>query len=106
MRGGILAAWLAGMGITGWRVVHVEHRIPAPGVFLGITGLFLAGALVSEWVPASEKLVLAVLVGLDVAALMNVLPKGLGGQVTAATTAEAGALSGAAPGEASIPHPK
>jgi hypothetical protein len=107
VKSGILAAWIAGLGITGWRVVHVEHRIPAPGVMLGITGLFVAGALVSEWVPKSEPLVLAVLVGLDVAALMNVLPQGLGKQVTAAETAQQSALapkageSGSAAGEGS-----
>lgn len=77
-----------------WRIVRREHRIPAPGALLAIAGLFMAGALVAEWVPASEKLVLAVLVGLDVAALMNVLPQGLGGQITEATTAAAGAQSG------------
>jgi hypothetical protein len=59
MKSGILAAYLAAVGIVGWRIVHQEHRLPAPGVFLGVTGLFLAGALVSEWVPRAESLVLA-----------------------------------------------
>ena len=105
MKGGILAAFLAGEGIVAWRIVHKEHRIPAPGALLAIGGLFLAGALIAEWVPASEKLVLAVLVGLDVAALMNVLPQGLAGQIAAADTAAGGATS-STPGEGSIPHPK
>lgn len=101
MRSGILAAWLAGLGIVGWRIVHKEHRLPAPGVFIGITGLFLAGALVAEWLPQSEKLVLATLVGLDVAALMNVLPAGLGGQIAQVQAAQsaAGKQGGAAAGE-------
>lgn len=77
-----------------WRIVRREHRIPAPGALLAIAGLFMAGALVAEWVPASEKLVLAVLVGLDVAALMNVLPQGLAGQISEADTAAAGAAGG------------
>lgn len=107
MKSGILAAFLAGEGIVAWRIVRREHRIPAPGALLAIGGLFLAGALIAEWVPASEKLVLAVLVGLDVAALMNVLPEGLAGQIGQATTAAAGAQgTGGTPGEASIPHPK
>lgn len=94
MKGGILAAFLAGEGIVAWRIVHKEHRIPAPGALLAIGALFVAGALVAEWYPPSEKLILAVLVGLDVAALMNVLPAGLGGQIAQADTAAAGALSG------------
>lgn len=94
MKSGILAAWLAGLGIVGWRIVHNEHRLPAPGVFIGITGLFLAGSLIGEWVPKAEPLILATLVGLDVAALMNVLPAGLGGQLAQAEQAQAGADSG------------
>lgn len=81
MKGGIVAAWLAGEGIVAWRIVHRDHGLPAPGVLMGIGALFLAGALIAEWVPASETLVLATLVGLDVAAFLNVLPGGLGGQI-------------------------
>jgi len=88
MKSGILAAYLAAVGIVGWRIVHQEHRLPAPGVFLGVTGLFLAGALVSEWVPKAEPLVLATLVGLDLAAFLNVLPAGLGGQISQAEAAQ------------------
>lgn len=91
MKGGIVAAWLAGEGIVIWRIVHRDHALPAPGVLLGITALFLAGALAAEVMPRSEPLVLAVLAGLDVAALMNVLPAGLGGQIeqTESATAKA-----------------
>ena len=107
MKSGILAAYLAAVGIVGWRIVHQEHRLPAPGVFLGVTGLFLAGALVSEWVPKAESLGLAGLVGLDVAAFLNVLPAGLGGQISQAEAAQGKAAaatageSGAAAGEGS-----
>lgn len=96
MKTGIIAAWLAGEAIVVWRVVHGEHRIPAPGVLLGISALFVAGALVADIYPASETLVLAVLAGLDVAALLNALPAGLGGQVTTAQQAEGKALAGTA----------
>lgn len=109
MKSGIVAAWLAGLGITAWRVVHVEHRLPAPGALLGISALFLAGGLVAEWVPRSEPLILAVLVGLDVAALMNALPQGLGGQIAAAeaaqgktTAAPKAAEGGSAAGEGNL----
>lgn len=91
MKSGILAAWLAGEAIVAWRIVHRDHSLPSPGVLLGITGLFVAGALVAEWVPASEGLVLATLVGLDVAALLNVLPAGLGGQISQAQQSTASA---------------
>ena len=97
MKSGILAAWLAAVGIVGWRTVHTEHRLPAPGVFLGVTGLFVAGSLVAEWVPKSQTLVLATLVGLDVAALLNVLPAGLGGQISQAEAAQGDTSSAAAP---------
>jgi hypothetical protein len=100
MKSGILAAWLAGVGIVGWRAVHAEHRLPAPGVFLGVTGLFLAGALIVEWVPKAETLVLATLVGLDVAAFLNVLPAGLGGQIAQAEAAQGSAGKGATAGQA------
>jgi hypothetical protein len=99
VRSGILAAWLAGLGIVGWRIVHNEHRLPAPGVLAGITGLFLAGALVAEWVPKAESLVLATLVGLDVAALLNVLPAGLGGQIAQAEAAQGAAGKSGTAGE-------
>lgn len=100
MKSGILAAWAVGLGIVGWRIVHNEHRLPAPGVFIGITGLFLTGSLVAEWVPKAEPLVLATLVGLDVAALMNVLPAGLGGQLAQAEAAQGKAAGSNTAGEA------
>jgi CHASE2 domain-containing sensor protein len=103
VKGGILAAWLAAMGIVGWRLVHNEHRIPAPGALLGITGLFVAGALVAEWVPKSEPLVLATLVGLDVAAFLNLLPGPFGAELTAAEKAQGSATSGAATGTTQAP---
>lgn len=106
MKSGILAAWIAGIGIVAWRDVHKEHRIPAPGQLLGITGLFLAGALVAEWVPRAESLILATLVGLDVAAFLNVLPAGLGGQIAQAETAQgqapAAGTGGSVAGEGSL----
>lgn len=81
---GIAAAWLAGEAIVAWRMVHRTHRPPPPGALLGITALFAAGALVAEVWPRSAGLVTVTLVGLDVAALLNALPAGLGGQVAQA----------------------
>jgi hypothetical protein len=101
MKSGIIAAWLAGEAIVMWRIVHRDHALPAPGVLLGISALFLGGALVAELVPKSEALVLAVLAGLDVAALLNVLPAGFGGQLAKAqqSTATAEGLGGQTAGE-------
>jgi len=96
MNPALVAAWLLGEGIVSWRVVHREHRVPAPGELLGITGLFLAGALIADVYPASAGLVVAGLFGLDVAALLNVLPQGLGGQIAQAEKAQAGNTAGEA----------
>jgi len=50
-------------------------------------------------VPKAESLVLATLVGLDVAAFLNVLPAGLGGQLTQAEQAQAAATATPSAGE-------
>jgi hypothetical protein len=102
MKGGLVAAWLLGTGIVVWRDVHVQHRIPAPGQLLGIGALFLGLAAVAEYTPAAG-LATAVAWGLDVAALLNALPAGLGGQIAEAQSAEqpkAAGAPGAAGGEA------
>jgi hypothetical protein len=90
MNPALVAAWLAGEAIVSWRIVHREHRVPAPGELLGITGLFLAGALVADIYPAASTLIVVALFGLDVAALMNVLPQGLGKEISAVETAQSG----------------
>ena len=90
MNPALVAAWLAGEAIVGWRVVHREHRLPAPGELLGITALFVGGALVADVFPKAAGLVVITLAGLDVAALLNVLPLGLGGQIAAAEAAQGG----------------
>ncbi len=92
----LVAAWLAGEAIVVWRSVHREHRVPAPGELLGITGLFMAGALVADIYPAASGLVVAGLFGLDVAAFLNVLPQGLGGEIAQAEAAQGGGASNTA----------
>ncbi len=88
MRGSLAAAWLLGEGIVIWRYAAQNHRIPPPGVLLGITGLFAALGLLADF-QATAGIATAAAWGLDVAALMNVLPAGLGGQVTQAEASEA-----------------
>jgi len=93
---GILAAWLAGEAIVVWRIVHRDHTMPAPGALLGITALFLAGAVVADVYPQSARLIMVGLFGLDVAAFMNALPAGLSGQISQAEAAQ-GAATAPAP---------
>lgn len=97
MKGGILAAWLAGEAIVIWRIVHRDHSLPAPGALLGITALFLAGAFVADVYPRASPLIVASLAGLDVAALFNALPAGLAGQISEAQAAEAATSGGSGP---------
>lgn len=84
MRTGLVAAWAAGMAIVIWRQVHVHHHLPVPGTLVAISGLFAAGALVSDIWPATTPVITITFAGLDVAAFMNALPKGLSGQITTA----------------------
>lgn len=91
MRAGLVAAWAAGMSLVIWRQVHHSHRPPVPGSLLGVSALFAAAALVSDIWPRSTGLVTLTVVGLDVAAFMNVLPAGLSGQITEAEAATAAA---------------
>lgn len=84
---GLAGAWLAGEAIVIWRLVHRDHRLPAAGELVGITGLFAALGLIAGYAPA-RGIVTALAYGLDIAALFNVLPAGLGGQIAAATAAE------------------
>lgn len=97
MNPALVAAWLAGEAVVSWRIVHAKHRPPAPGELLGITALFLAGALVADVYPRAAGLVVAGLVGLDVAAFLDVLPQGLGGQIAQAEAAQGGG-GGTSPG--------
>lgn len=86
MKAGLAAAWLAGMGLVTWRMVHRDHRPPVPGALLGVTGLFAALALTADVFPATTPLVTVAAWGLDVAAFLNVVPEGLGGQIKQAET--------------------
>lgn len=85
---GLVSAWLLGEGIVIWRIVHRDKRMPPPGELLGITGLFALLAAAAEY-RRIAGLVTALAWGLDIAALLNVLPAGLGGQIQQAQQAEA-----------------
>lgn len=103
---GFVAAWLAGMSIVIWRDVHKSHRMPVPGTLLGISALFAILGLTADVFPRAEPVITLTAFGLDVAALLNALPAGLGGQLNTAADASAGAGAGggkaaqaAAPGQ-------
>jgi hypothetical protein len=87
--GGLAGAWLLGEAIVIWRETRRSHRMPVPGQLLGVTGLFIALALVADASVSARPVVTALAWGLDVAGILNVLPAGLMGQVTRAQQAEA-----------------
>lgn len=87
MKGGLAAAWLTGIGLVVWRMVHRDHRMPVPGALLGISALFAALALTQDLVPPAAGLITVAAWGLDVAAFMEVLPAGLSGQISQAEQA-------------------
>lgn len=72
-RSGIVAAWAVGLGIVTWRSVAKQHRPPMPGQYLGVSGLFVALALLADYPPATG-LATALAWGVDLAALLQVLP--------------------------------
>lgn len=80
-RRGLAAAWLVGEALVIWRIVHKEHHIPAPGALLGISALFAGMAVAADVFPRAGKVIVLAAWGLDVAALLNLWPQGLGGQV-------------------------
>lgn len=92
--GGFAAAWLVGQGIVIWRNVQAHHRVPPAGQLLGVTLLFAALGVIADITPAAEPLAAAVGWGLDVAGILNLWPKGLGGQVQKAQAAEEKNVSG------------
>lgn len=78
---GIAAAWLVGEALIIWRLVHHDHRPPVPGQLLGVSILFAGMAIAADVFPRAEQVIVLSAWGLDVAAFLNLWPKGLGGQV-------------------------
>jgi hypothetical protein len=92
---GLVAAWIAGEAIVIWRLVHNDHRMPVPGALAGISALYGALLLAGEAFPVAVPLLTASAWGLNIAALMNVLPAGLAGQISQSATAAAAQAGGA-----------
>jgi hypothetical protein len=77
-RQAIVSAWLFGMGLITYRFISRQHQPPIPGSLLAASGAFALLALLSEYGPAAAPAALAAW-GLDLAALLNLLPGSLAG---------------------------
>lgn len=77
-RASLTAAWLFGIGLISYRNIARNHQPPVPGTLLAASGFFALLALAAEYQPAAAP---AALVGwgVDLAALLNLLPGGLAG---------------------------
>lgn len=90
MKKSLVAAWLFGEAIVIWRLVHRDHHMPVPGELWGITGLFALLGGAAEIFPQAGTVIVMAAWGLDVAGFLNVLPRGLGGQISQAQKEQGG----------------
>ncbi len=95
---GVTMAWFAGLGLITWRSFKQTRKPPVPGQLLGASGAFALLALLAEYQPAAGAAALLAW-GLDVAALLQVLPDMLQG-TNYAQAEQAGASSAWRVGEA------
>lgn len=79
--GGLTWAWLAAEGAVCWRLVRRDKHAPVPAELLGITALYGILALGHEAAPIAG-LTTALGWGLAVAAALDILPQGFGGQLS------------------------
>jgi hypothetical protein len=86
-RQALTAAWLFGMGLITYRNIARNHQPPIPGSLLAASGFFALLALVAEYPPAATAAALTGW-GVDLAALMNLLPGDLAGPASAKTAAK------------------
>lgn len=78
--GGIVIAWLIGEGIVTWRWAKAGAP-PTPGAIAASSGFFVLCALIAEYPPARTFGTLLAF-GVDVAALLQVLPGSAAAQQT------------------------
>jgi hypothetical protein len=95
--GGLAGAWIAALGIVGWREVKASGHMPVPAALLGVTGLFAALALIADASPQTRPVVTLLGWGLDLAGLFQILPGGLYGQIQRTQATEAAAETTPAP---------
>lgn len=93
--GGLVLAWVTGETILVYQAVRKQHRPPVPGKLLGSSAIFAILAVIAEFGPGAAKAATAAAWAFDIAALLQVLPEGVGiskttGKTTSKTTAAAG----------------
>lgn len=76
--GPLIAAWLVGEGIICYRTVKQLKAPPGPGQLLISSGVFVLLALLAESSKA-RPVAIALAVGVDIAAFMNLAPSFTGG---------------------------
>ena len=74
MRGGLVTAWLFGMGLITWQSIAKEHHPPIPGRMLAASGFFALLALGAEYPPAAGAMA-GIGWGVDLAVLLCLLDK-------------------------------
>lgn len=82
--GALALAWITGEGIIVWQSVRKEHHPPVPGRLLGSSALFAVLAVVAEFGPQSARAAALAAWAFDLAALLQILPQGIGVPKTAA----------------------
>lgn len=92
-RQALTAAWLFGMGLITYRNIARNHQPPVPGTLLAASGFFALLALVAEYPPAATAAALTGW-GVDLAALMNLLPGSLAGPPAAGPAKKAAPKTG------------
>ena len=90
---GLAVTWGVAVAIVSWRSIRVAKRPPMPGALLGVSGLWLALALLAE---AQPQIAVLLGVGFDAAALLNLFSLG-GPAAPTGTTAAASAKNLTAP---------
>lgn len=78
----------------------MSHHMPVPAALMGVTGLFAVLAVIADAAPATRPAVTMLAWGLDIAGLLNILPRGLYGQIGQAQQAEATASGAGIPATA------
>lgn len=70
---GLVAAWVAGIGLMCWREVAATHKPVVPGQIAAASGVFAALGLLATYQPAAPVAALAAW-GFDLAVLLQVAP--------------------------------
>jgi hypothetical protein len=99
MRRGIILAWMTGLTIITWREVTCAKRPPMPGQLAAASGFFILVAAMGEF-PGAAPAATALAFGIDLAALLKVLP---GSKCSKQPAAAASTLTPGQPGSAGAP---